>query len=693
MNNSYVNYQSMLTDVSTSLSELDGVCKKIALEKHSEELERINDRLKNHVFSVGIMGEFRRGKSTVINALLGQKVVPADIVPCSATLNYIRWDSEKNAEIHFKNGDVKTVPVDELSDYVTKITEESSKMAETVDHAVVHYPCSFCQNGVQIVDTPGLNDDERMTAISEKVIPTLDAIIMVIVPDSPFSQSEAEFVRNKVMASDLGRIIFVVNKIDVVDEDDRDRLLASIKTKIQTSVLEKMEAVYGKESDEYQNTKNKLGEIKLLPVSAKMALKGKTKNDKYALEESGYPEFEAALSKLLTEDRGLLELIHPVNKMLSTAKEAAQTIETRRNSMNIKNNDFAKLQNESMEKIKAARSKKKEEIKSLKAKGKTLYADLLPELDKTYSEIEEDVAEFIANYPISEENIANQAALDSFSADIGPKINSKMEDIMSIHTERLTVRIQNQLSTDVKDLEEFGKEFNAELMGIHNDLNFVAQTSGVKKTSAFKYGLLEGGTLLGVTSIFGDAIPGLGGLIMGFREHGVKGALVGGVSGWATGMATAFVLGTIGLTATLPLALICGLAASLGGRGITNLVFGKKKAQPKQAAVSVDSIRSQLMGAVDDMIDNIKNERALEKWLKDACEKAYEGVCANIDEEWEASLASMESTLSQIEFDIKKSEMEKEQLDKELDGYVSVINGVVESLKPIDAKLSAALNV
>lgn len=692
MNNSYVNYQSMLTDVSTSLSELDGVCKKIALEKHSEELERINDRLKNHVFSVGIMGEFRRGKSTVINALLGQKIVPADIVPCSATLNYIRWDSEKNAEIHFKNGDVKTVPVDELSDYVTKITEESSKMAETVDHAVVHYPCSFCQNGVQIVDTPGLNDDERMTAISEKVIPTLDAIIMVIVPDSPFSQSEAEFVRNKVMASDLGRIIFVVNKIDVVDEDDRDRLLASIKTKIQTSVLEKMEAVYGKESDEYQNTKNKLGEIKLLPVSAKMALKGKTKNDKYALEESGYPEFEAALSKLLTEDRGLLELIHPVNKMLSTAKEAAQTIETRRNSMNIKNNDFAKLQNESMEKIKAARSKKKEEIKSLKAKGKTLYADLLPELDKTYSEIEEDVTEFIANYPISEENIANQAALDSFSADIGPKINSKMEDIMSIHTERLTVRIQNQLSTDVKDLEEFGKEFNAELMGIHNELYLAAPTSGVKKTSAFIPGLIDGAVLFAGANLFDAFIPGIGGIIAGFRDHGLKGAAVGGISGAGIGVATTLALAAVGV-AGLPVALIAGLAATFGGKAVTNLIFGKKKAQPQQAAVSVDSIRSQLMSAVDDMIDNIKNERALEKWLKDACEKAYEGVCANVDEEWEASLASMESTLSQIEIDIKKSEMEKEQLDKELDGYVSVINGVVESLKPIDAKLSAALNV
>ncbi|MBE6654130.1 MAG: hypothetical protein E7608_01580 [Ruminococcaceae bacterium] len=690
--NNYLNYQNMLTSVSSSMTELDGICRKLALEKQADELEKINDRLKNHVFSVGIMGEFRRGKSTVINALLGQKIVPADIVPCSATLNYVRWDSEKNAEIHFKNGDVKTVPVDELSDYVTKITEESSKMAATVDHAVVHYPCSFCQNGVQIVDTPGLNDDERMTAISEQVIPTLDAIIMVIVPDSPFSQSEADFVRNKVMASDLGRIIFVVNKIDNVDEDDRERLLDSIKAKIQTSVLEKMEAIYGKDSEEYKNTKNKLGEIKLFPVSARNALKAKTKNDTKLLEESGYPEFEAALSKLLTEDRGLLELIHPVNKMLSTAKEAAQTIETRRNSINIKNSDFAKIQKESMEKIKIARSKKKEEIKMLKAKGKTLYADLLPELDKTYDDIEADVTDFIENYPISEDDIKDQAAINRFSESISPKINSKMEEIMSIHTERLTVRIQNQLSSDVKDLESFGAEFNAELMGIHSELNFAAEAGGVKKTSAFIPGLIDGAVLFAGANLFDAFIPGIGGIIAGFREHGFKGAAVGGISGAGIGLATTLALGAAGL-AGLPLALIAGLAATFGGKSITNLIFGKKQAQPQQVSVSADNIRSQLMGAVDDMIMNIKNERALEKWLKDACEKAYDGISENIDEEWEASLASMENTLSQIEFDIKKSEMEKEQLDKELNGYIEIINGIVEALKPIDEKLSSALNV
>ena len=225
--NSYINYQEMLSNVHISAVNLRKICNKMDLQEHAKSLEEVSNRLKNHVFRVGIMGEFKRGKSTVINALLGQEVVPADILPCSATLNRIVWDAVPHAQINFKKDEKgiappsKQVAVEELSSYVTKLTTESAEQANLVEDAVVYYPCKFCQNGVEIIDTPGLNDDERMDAISESVIPTLDAIIMVVVPGSPFSISEANFVRNKLMTSDLSRLIFVVNKIDTVRERDR----------------------------------------------------------------------------------------------------------------------------------------------------------------------------------------------------------------------------------------------------------------------------------------------------------------------------------------------------------------------------------------------------------------------------------------------------------------------------------------
>ena len=140
MGDNYKNYQSMVTSVTTGISQLDGVCRHLSMEAQADELNGIGERLKNHIFSVGIMGEFKRGKSTVINALLGSKIVPADIMPCSATLNYIKWDASKHAEVRFKDGTTKNVSVEELSNYITKITEESEKQAENVEDATVIIP-------------------------------------------------------------------------------------------------------------------------------------------------------------------------------------------------------------------------------------------------------------------------------------------------------------------------------------------------------------------------------------------------------------------------------------------------------------------------------------------------------------------------------------------------------------------------
>lgn len=681
-NDNYIGYQSMLTSVTTGMAQLDGICKRLSMEGQATELKNLEERLKNHIFSVGIMGEFRRGKSTVINALLGQEIVPADIVPCSATLNYVKWNVNKGAEIYFKDGTVQSVDVEDLAKYVTKITKESEKVSATVEKAVVYYPCQFCQNGVQIIDTPGLNDDERMSDISEKVIPTLDAIIMVIVPDSPFSQSEAEFVRNKVTASDLGRIIFIVNKIDTIDEDDRDRLLTSIRDKIQTSVLDKMAKVYGEDSDEYKNTVDKLGSIKLLPVSARKALKGKIKNNPAMLEDSGYADFESTLSHLLTEERGTLELMHPVNQLFSVSAEALRIIETRLATLNMEAEEFERKQNEALAQLKETRERKKAEIEALKNKGVTLYATLLPDLAGVYDEINVVLCDFVDNYEISEAVVQDQASITAFSEQISTEIDAKMQDILSIHTERLIYRIQEQLGIDIEGLEGFGKEFNERMNDIHVGLSL----NGTSEGSALTNSLIDAGVVYASSLIFGAAIPGVGGLVAGFRDHGVKGAVVGGLSGAASGFAAAALAMSIGV-AGIPLALIMGAVSAFGGKAITNLIFGSKKAP----ASNVEKIRNSLMATVSNMLDEFKRSSSLENWLKETCESSYNSIADDIDQEWENTLASMESTLTQIKVDLEMGAATKAKTESDMRAYATEISEIITAMKPIKDKLSMSL--
>ncbi len=684
--NRYLNYQSMVTTVTTGMARLDGICQKINMEPQAETLKNSGNRLKEHTFSVGIMGEFRRGKSTVINALLGQSIVPSDIVPCSATLNYIKWDTNKRAEINFKDGTSKEVPVDELSNYVTKITKESQAMAETVENAVVYYPCTFCQNGVQIIDTPGLNDDERMTAISENVIPALDAIIMVLVPDSPFSQSEAEFVRNKVMASDLGKLIFVVNKIDIVDEDDRPRLLESIKDKIQTSVLEKMALVYGKDSDEFNNAKAKLGDIKIIPVSAKRALKGKLNGNNEILEDSGYLEFENVLSKMLTEERGVLELLQPVNQVLSTAKMALENIETRKEALNVDANEFETIQKESIEKIKATRAKKKDELEILKLKGKNLYSELLPEVNDTYNELESELTCYISEYPISEFDLQTEESSKALIEQISDGINKKIEDSLAIGMERLNYKIKEQVGKDAGEFTKLAVETDEIIYAIRNEIS--SKSCYVSDNKGMTAGVIaDAGVLLASATFFDGLIPGVGGIISGYKEHGLKGAVVGGVSGAGIGLATGLLLAPLGIVG-LPFALIMGVASTFGGKAITRLIFGKKNKQEGQ----IEATREKILESIPGIINNLRTEKFIENWLSETCEDTYNSIADEIDKELESNIRGLEDTITQITVDIETNAANKEILIRNLDDYAEEIKVLLEDISPVQKKLTEGLN-
>lgn len=678
----YFNYQAMLSQVNESMADLGDVCDELGLKEYADSLKTSREHMKNRVFSVGVMGEFRRGKSTVINALLGRDIVPSDIVPTSATLNYIRWDAAPRADIIFKDGTSKEVPVDDLSKYITKITKESEEIAATVDRSVVYYPCPFCQNGVEIVDTPGLNDDERMTAISEQVIPTLDAIIMVLVPDSPFSQSEAEFVRTKVMTSDLGRIIFVVNKIDNIRPKERPRLLAHIKEKIEASVLAKMAEMYGEDSREYQDAQTKIGGIRLYPISARDALEGKLDNDYELLEKSGMPDFEAVLSKLLTEERGMLELISPVNSILSIAKEAEHTIHMRMDAMQMETEEFEKVQKEAIEKIKKGRETKKTEIEAVKARAGSLYNDLLPQVNAGYAAVEEQLQSYIDHFTITKDDVKDKTATEATADRFVKGAEQEAMSLLSACTEKMEVEIQNRVGDEIVEISKFAQELSEDLA--KTQMKITKKDSG----SMFDWGVVAVDALTN-----GVGLIGIGGVLSGFKENGLPGALVGGgvgfLAGYSAYIATSVVGIALGLTGgalILPVIVASGMVSTFAGKGAVKKLFGKNREK------EIAALCAELHKYVDQYMVDLRMKRPLETWLRDTTNTTYKAVAEQLNQDVESTLLSMENNLTRIKLDLQKNATQRRQILSDMERLGQTLQDVCAKITPVKERLASALN-
>lgn len=266
-----------------------------------QEVEDLIEQVQNRKYVVAVAGEFNRGKSSLINALLGMPILPMDILPMTATANRIVYGLMPRVRIYQKNGSELQIRVDELKDYVTKQTDASSQNARAIRETVIEYPTVLCQNGLEILDTPGLNDTEEMCRITDTILKDAHGVVFVVSALMPLSMSEAEWLVRMLENDKLQYLMFAVTFFDRVAERDQEKVLNAIRERIFTMVRDCMQARHSDKpeliakAERLTNPEN----IFLMPVSARDALDAFENGDDELLQKSGLPQFKIGLNTLL----------------------------------------------------------------------------------------------------------------------------------------------------------------------------------------------------------------------------------------------------------------------------------------------------------------------------------------------------------------------------------------------------------
>jgi len=253
-------------------------------KKYAEDL--LED-LQNEFYTVVVLGEFKRGKSTFVNSLLGENLLPVDVTPTTATINAMLWSDERYMAVYNTDGTVEELELN--NQYLNKYVAGTEFDPNTIQYIKVGIPADILKNKVVLVDTPGVDDlNEQRVDVTYKFIPRADAVLFLLDATSPVRRTEKEFIEDNLLSKGIDKIIFIANFLDQVDEEELEDVVGDISVRL----------------------KNALGgkDVKLFGISARQALDARINGDEVLLEQSGLLEVENAMTKLIeggsqTEDK------------------------------------------------------------------------------------------------------------------------------------------------------------------------------------------------------------------------------------------------------------------------------------------------------------------------------------------------------------------------------------------------------
>ncbi len=304
-------------DSRKSLIEAATILAEFGAEKQNNQLKQRADvlsaKLESFHFNLVLLGEFKRGKSTLVNALIGKSVLPTATIPLTSVTTVVRYGAEPRLRVTLGTGQLLDLPISEIESYVTERgNPENRRNVQVVE---VDFPAGILQEGVRIVDTPGTGSVHlHNTETTYKFLPEADAGIFVFSADQPASRGELDLLRE---ARKFAKRLFLVqNKIDYLDETNLSESLSFLQQTLERELCEPC-FVY--------------------PLSAKRALEAKLSDneDLEKLGASGFRLFETDLLKFLVNEKAKTFISSTSARVRSLALETENLIKLERQMVQV----------------------------------------------------------------------------------------------------------------------------------------------------------------------------------------------------------------------------------------------------------------------------------------------------------------------------------------------------------------------
>ena len=199
------------------------------------------ERVAEGRFYVACVGQFKRGKSTLLNALIGMPILPSGVVPVTAVPTILRFGENLGARVRLRSGKWTEIAIADIEEYVSEVRNPENSKGVAALEVFVSSP--LLAEGMCFVDTPGLGSVfAGNTAATHAFLPHIDAAIVVIGADPPIGGDELALV--KTVAKEVPDILFVLNKADRVSGPERDAAVSFARQVLAKSLQRPVSSIF-----------------------------------------------------------------------------------------------------------------------------------------------------------------------------------------------------------------------------------------------------------------------------------------------------------------------------------------------------------------------------------------------------------------------------------------------------------------
>ena len=289
-------YQNLTNHLKSALGILE-------LDKNSQlyrDTTSICDYLAKPTFQIAVFGPFNYGKSTLLNALLGNRALPIDLVPTTGAAIYVNYGEELHAKITLKDGtEVSEAGTDVLKRYA--ILDDNRQMRDDVAAVNVYCPHPFLKTGVELLDLPGTNDRQEQDNLVRDKLLTADLVVQVLDARKLMTLGERENLRDWLSDRNINTVVFVANFINLLEPDDQKQVynrLLFVAESFRSSLPNNISNIYR--------------------VDALPALRARLKGDVATAQTTGIAAFESALQSIVASQQEQLAVKLPRIEVIAT---------------------------------------------------------------------------------------------------------------------------------------------------------------------------------------------------------------------------------------------------------------------------------------------------------------------------------------------------------------------------------------